>query len=126
MIEVQPIGWWNTGFPLICLVALAVGLPLLLAPSGTRSQAGLALAMLVAVAVLQLAGAALFAAVYGWRGADLAASFAAAPTATAGFFLPLAGYAALIWGPVLARVWLGLAQRVERRKGDDAARKAGR
>ena len=122
MIESQPIGWWNTGFPLVLLGGLAGLLPWGLVSRETRSQRQVAMAIWASAAVLLIVGAVVFAAQYGWRGVDVWAALAAAPVATARFFLRLSGFAAMLWAPVLALVWLALAQRVERRKGEDVAR----
>ena len=122
MIEAEPIGLWNTGAPLVLLGALAAGLPWLLAGRQTRSQREVAVAVWASAGMLLLAGAAVFAVVYELRGVGVRAAMSAAPLATTGFFLRLSGFAALIWGPLLALVWLGLAQGVEKRKGEDVVR----
>ena len=49
----------------------------------------------------------------------MAGAFGQAPLASAWFFLRLSGFAALIWGPLLALAWFGMAQGVEKRKGED-------
>jgi hypothetical protein len=118
VIEAEPIGLWNTGFPLVLLAGLAAGMPWLLAGRQTRSQREVAIVIWASAGVVLLAGAAVFAAVYGARGVGVWAAMGAAPLATAGFFLRLSGFAALVWGPILALVWLGLAQGVEKRKGE--------
>lgn len=124
MIEAQPIGWWNTGFPLVLLGTLAVVLPRVFVGE-TRSQRVVMLGGLTSVVVLLVVGAVVFMGLYGWRGVDVWAALTAAPVATAGFFLRLSGLAGLVWGPVLALVWLGLAQGVEKRKGEDVVRGEG-
>jgi len=122
MIGPQPIGWVNTGMPLVLLGLLAAGLPWLLAPGESRSHLQVAVAVWAAAGLVLLAGAVIFAAIYGARGVGVVAALAAAPLATGLFFLRLSGFAALVWGPVLMLAWLGLAQRVERRRGEDRAR----
>ncbi|MCP3971334.1 MAG: hypothetical protein GY717_13645, partial [Rhodobacteraceae bacterium] len=57
MIEAQPIGWWNTGFPLAVLGGLAVLVPRWLVPQGARSQRVVAVAVGVSAAVLLVVGA---------------------------------------------------------------------
>ena len=44
------------------------------------------------------------------------------PIATTWAFIRISGYAALLWLPILALTWFGMAQGVERRKGEDAAK----
>lgn len=122
MIQIEPIGWWNTGFPLLLLGALALGLPRWLVARATRSQREVALAVWASAGLLLVAGAIVFAAIYSARGVGVWAAFSAAPMASAWFFLRLSGFAALAWGPVLALVWLGMAQAVEKRRGEDVVR----
>ncbi len=122
MIQSEPIGLWNTGFPLVLLGVLAVLFPRLLVRRGTRSQGEVFVAVWASAGLLLVAGAGVFAAVYGARGAPVGAAFGAAPLSASWFFLKLSGFAAMLWGPVLVLVWLGLAQGVEKRKGEDAAR----
>jgi hypothetical protein len=122
LIQAAPIGWWNTGFPLLLLGGLAVVVPWALLPRSTRSQWDVALTVWAAAGVLLLAGAVLFALIYGARGVGVRAAFTQAPLATSWFFLRLSGFAALIWGPLLGLMWLGLAQKVEKRKGEDQMR----
>ena len=121
MMESHPIGWWNTGFPLVLLGGLAVVVPRLFVGQ-TRSQRVVMLAILASVGVLLVVGALVFMGLYGWRGVGVWAALGVAPVATGWFFLRLSGFAAMLWGPVLALVWLGLAQGVEKRKGEDVAR----
>ena len=115
----EPIGWWNTGFPILLLASLAVVIPWRIVPSKTRAQAVVALSMLVAATILLLLGAGLIATIYTARGTELRAAFETAPYGVVWFFLRLSGLSALAWGPVLALVWLAMAQRVERLKGED-------
>ncbi|MCG6903523.1 MAG: hypothetical protein LJE68_12660, partial [Rhodobacter sp.] len=106
MIQAEPIGWWNTGFPLTLLGAMAVLLPhgLVQGLGGrrTRSHALVAMAVLVSGLLLLALGAGLFALIYGARGAEVSAAFDAAPALTAWFFLRLSGFTALLWVPLLA------------------------
>ena len=121
MIEAAPIGWWNTGMPLVVLGALAVLLPRLLVSRATRSHRAVVVAIVGSAALLVMIGAVVFAAIYAFDGAEVLAAFQAAPGLTAWFFAKLATFAAIVWGPVLALVWFGMAQGVETRKGQDAA-----
>lgn len=118
----EPISLLNTGVPLIVLGALAVLLPLMLVPRGTRKQWEVAVAIWGAAGLLLLAGGAVFAAVYAVEGIGVGAAFGEAPLATGWFFVRQSGLAAVAWVPVLLLTWFGLAQRVEKRKGEDRVR----
>ena len=122
MLQAEPIGWANTGLPLLILGALAVLLPQVLVPAATRSQGEAARGIVLSALAVLAAGVAVFAGLYAARGAAVGQAAVAMPVATALFFLRLSGLAALFWGPVLALVWLGKAQGVERRRGEDAMR----
>ncbi|MDJ0629273.1 MAG: hypothetical protein QNJ44_13525 [Rhodobacter sp.] len=122
MIQTEPIGLVNTGLPLVLLGALALVLPRLLMRRRTRSHWEVALAIWASAGFLLLAGAVVFAVIYGARGIGIGTALAEAPLATAWFFLRLSGFAAVVWMPLLALVWLGMAQAVERRKGEDSVR----
>ncbi len=117
----EPIGFWNTGVPVLVLGALAVLVPRWLCPPRTRSQGEVAVAIWAAAGVLLLVGAGLFVLIYAVSGTDVWGAFALAPVSTSMFFLWLSGFSALVWVPILALVWLGLAQGVEKRKGEDVA-----
>lgn len=105
-------GLVNTGLPLAVLTALALLLPLLTVPRATRSQRKLALGIGLAAALTLLAGAGLFALLYGVGGG--------APRLAA--VLRGSGLAALVWAPLLALAWFVRAQGVEARRGEDIAR----
>ena len=105
-------GLVNTFLPLAALAALALLLPLLTVPRATRSQRRLALGIGLAAAITLLAGAGLFALLYG-MGGD-------APRLAA--VLRGSGLAALVWAPLLALSWFVRAQGVEARRGEDIAR----
>ena len=122
MIETGPIGFWNTGFPLALLGGLALVLPRLLVARATRSQRAVAIAILLAALLLLVAGAVVFAVIYAASGVSVWAALAEAPLATVWFLLGQSLVAAVVWGPVLALVWFGMAQAVERRKGEDVAK----
>jgi hypothetical protein len=121
-VNAAPVSLLNTALPLALLAVLALLLPLGLVRRQTRSHVEVLVGLWAAAGLLLLAGAGVFAAVYAIEGGRVGAAFADAPLAAGWFFLKLSGYAALVWGPVLALVWLGLAQRVERYKGADRAR----
>ncbi len=122
MIQPEPINLWNTAFPLVLLGALAVIFPRLLVRRRTRSHWEVFVGIWAAAGLLLVAGAGVFAVIYGLRGAPVAEAFGAAPLSASWFFLRLSGFAALAWAPVLALVWFGMAQGVEKRKGEDKVR----
>jgi len=122
MIAPQPIGLLNTGLPVIVLAALVVLLPRLILPADNLSQQALALAMAVTALAALAAGAVIFALVYAAGGVGVGAAMAEAFAPVAAFFLRLSAMAALVWGPVLALAWVAMAQAVERRRGENAAR----
>ncbi|MEC3861329.1 hypothetical protein VK792_08535 [Mesobacterium sp. TK19101] len=122
MIPSQPIGFLNTGVPLLLLGAFAVVLPRVLVPAHIRTHGRVALGIVTAAVLLLMAGAGAIALVYGWQGIGVSAAFVQAPGETAGFFLRKGALAALIWGPILAYAWLSLSQRVEQRRSEDGAR----
>ena len=123
MIQLEPIGWWNTGFPTVLLGGLGVFLPWLITPKNTRSHRTVSMSILASGIFLLIAGALVFAVVYSARIDGIWGTFTAAPLATFGYFLKLSVYAAMLWVPILALVWFGLAQGVEKRRGEDAAQK---
>lgn len=98
----------NGILPLTLLLGLSVLLPMLLA-GPTMSQHRLALAMLATALLVWVAGAALMAWQYTLANGTLAAS----PLAYFQRALPLG----LLYGPVLALIWLVRAQGVEKRRG---------
>ncbi len=119
MIQLEPVGWLNTGLPLAILALLAMVLPRILVPAKTRSQRELAVGMAVSAAMLLVAGEVVFALIYTVRGIAVWAAIIDAPLATGGFFLKLSALAAMLWAPVLALVWFAMAQGVEKRRGED-------
>jgi len=123
MIGPAPISWSNTGVPLGVLVLGALVLPRVLSPRETLSHRGVALAMAGTIAVLLATGAAVFGLAYGYGGAAVGAAFSANGAGTVLFFVRLSLKAALFWGPILALVWFAMAQGVEKRRGEDVARR---
>ncbi|MAQ85270.1 MAG: hypothetical protein CMH12_18765 [Maritimibacter sp.] len=120
-MHTAPITFFNTGLPLIVLAALAIVVPLVMVPRGTRRQWEVAVAIWASAGMVLLAGAVVFAVIYALGGIGVAEAFGDAPFATGLFFLRLSGTAAVAWVPVLLLTWLGLAQLVEKRKGRDKA-----
>lgn len=119
MIDPEPIGLTNTLLPLAGLGACAGVLPWVLLNRESRSHREVAVAIWATAGLMLLIGGAVFALLYSARGVDVGGAIAAAPLATTQFFLGRAGVAALVWGPILVLVWLGLSQRVERLRADD-------
>ena len=122
MLNPEPIGWINTGLPLVLLVGGAILLPKLLSGAGTRSHLVVSVAILSTAISLIVSGAAIFAAIYLLRGADVGLVFDQTPMVAVKFFVRLSGMAALAWGPILALVWFVMAQGVEKRRGEYLAR----
>ena len=98
----------NGILPLTLLVGLSILLPMLLA-GPTLSQQRLTLAMLATILMVWIAGAALMAAQYYQSNGSVSAS----PMTYFQRALPLG----LLYGPVLALIWLIRAQGVEKRRG---------
>lgn len=124
MIASEPIGWVNTGLPLVVLAGLAGVLPRFLVSGDTRSQQAVMVSIFGSAVGLLISGGLVFAAVYGLGGVGIGAAFSNTPVATGVFFLRLSALAALLWGPVLGLVWFSMAQGVEARRGADIARGA--
>ncbi|MBC7478499.1 MAG: hypothetical protein H7317_10450 [Pseudorhodobacter sp.] len=104
----MPLTFTNGILPLALLIALAVGLPMVLA-GRTLSQRRLAVAMLVTTLLVWIGGAVLMAWSYYQANGRLDAGYAS-------YFqraLPLG----LLYAPILTLVWLVRAQAVERRRG---------
>jgi len=116
------IGLANTFLPLTGLVVLAIGLPLLIVPRATRSQARLAGGVAITALLLLLIGAALIAGFSALAGNPVAAGLAAHPLAGVGALILRAARMALLWAPVLALTWLVMAQGIERKRGEDRMR----
>ena len=119
MIEAEAIGWWNTGFPLVLLSVLAALLPWWIVPGKTRAHSTVAAGVLTSAVMLFAIGAGLMALIYAARGAEIQAAFDVAPDGVVVFFLRLSAFTAMAWGPILVLVWLAMAQRVEKLKGED-------
>lgn len=108
MADLLHLNLTNGILPMLVLLALAVGVPAVLAHD-TLSQLWLAGAILATALGLWLAGAAILALLY--------AAVNGGPTSGIGDHLRRSALFALLWGPVLLLVWLMRAQGVERRKG---------
>lgn len=108
MSDVLHLNFANGILPLAFLLLLAVAIPAVLA-GRTLSQGRLAGAVGVALLVVWAVGAALMAWLYARiNGGNFPGVLAS---------LQRSAMMALLWGPVLALVWLMRAQGVERRRG---------
>ena len=104
----DPLTFTGGILPLTVLVALTVLLPALLA-GATLSQRRLGAAMLVTAAVVWMAGAGVMALLYWQANGGLVAGVWS--------YFERSAVMGLLYGPVLALVWLIRAQGVERRRG---------
>ena len=108
MAEVLHLNLTNAILPLVLLVALTVALPAVLA-GATLSQGRLAVVVVLTGFVVWGVGAGVMALLYAQINEGIWPGVRAS--------LERSGLMALLWGPVLATVWLIRAQGVERRKG---------
>lgn len=122
-MEPQPITLVNTALPLGLLGAAGIALPRLLLPGQTRTLSRLAWVTALCVPVLFLIAMAVLAGVRTAAGTDLAGALGAAPGHVLGDLARSALMSSLVWGPALFLSALSLAQRVERLKGEDMARR---
>jgi hypothetical protein len=120
---VQPIGFLNTAVPLVLLMAGGLVAPRLFIGRATLSHWDVGRGMLFSAALLTGFGVALLAVMYQWGGSDVWGAFLVGPGATLVELLRVSFKASLFWAPVLAVVWFSLAQGVERRRGEELARK---
>ena len=112
----EAVGWGNSVGPVLGLLAVVSVLPGVLAGKGV-SQRRVFGAVCVTGFVLWVMGAVVFAVQYQALGTDVIGDFATWPLHTAGVYLRRSLWFAMFWGPMLAFVWLVLAQGVERRRG---------
>ena len=120
---VQPIGFLNTAAPLLVLMASALVAPRLFVDRATLSHWDVGRGMLFSAALLTGFGVALLAVIYQWGGSNVWGAFLVGPGATLVELLSVSFKASLFWAPVLVIVWFSLAQGVERRRGEEQARK---
>ncbi len=111
------ISWsLQTVLPLVILAALGWALPWAIQRRMRDTLADLGWTLLISAILLTLIGAGLFAVLYWLGGApDEVISGALSR------FLRLGASAALAWGPVLSLTGFGLAQGIERRRGEAMA-----
>ncbi|MGR3343444.1 MAG: hypothetical protein ACU0DI_09520 [Paracoccaceae bacterium] len=123
MLNPEPIGWLNTGLPLLLLVGGAIILPRMISRRDTRSHLVVMMAIASTALCLIVLGAIIFTALYVLQGTEVSAAFSENAPATVVFFLRLSAKFALAWAPILALVWFVAAQAVEKRRGEDIARR---
>ena len=117
------IDFWNTGLPLALIAGAAVLLPFVLIPWRTRSHRRVAVGILVS-AVLMIGVSAGVSALFDKRG--IAAGVEIMGLWPFVWFMIVSSLkSALLWVPVLGLFWFNAAQRVERLRGEDMARKDG-
>jgi len=114
-MNASPLTLSNAILPMLVLVALTIALPMLLV-GPTLSQGRLALGMGATGLTVLAVGAGLMVWVYGQENGGVAAEVQGG-LSRAGFFLGRSALMGLLWGPLLAVVWLIRAQGVERRRG---------
>jgi hypothetical protein len=102
--------------PALILGALAVGVPLVFA-RGAMTQAALARGIGVSALVCVGAGGVVLFAQYTLLSPGQGRLLMVDPLGRLGFFLGQSLRAGVIWGPILAVVWLIRAQGVEERRG---------
>ncbi|MEM6482949.1 MAG: hypothetical protein AAF681_13965, partial [Pseudomonadota bacterium] len=110
------VSFGNTALPLAILALLAAVLPYMLSPRDTRSHARVVVGIGLTALLMMVVSGVVFALI---DTRDLPNGGATGVMIIAWFYLRSAFGAAAIWGPVLAIVWLSLAQRVEKRRGED-------
>ena len=79
-------------------------------------------AIATSAVLLALAGFGLWVLIFTVHGVPVFGAFMHAPGVIGAILLRRSLMLAIIWVPVLALVWLSLAQRVEKRKGEDLMR----
>jgi hypothetical protein len=67
-------------------------------------------------------GAVLMAVLYAAEGAEVGQGITQSPLNVMMFFAKRSVMAALLWGPILALAWFGMAQKIEHLKGKDGMR----
>ncbi|MEO1138942.1 MAG: hypothetical protein AAFW87_05745 [Pseudomonadota bacterium] len=110
----------NIGLPLLIIGAVAAVLPWVMVPRDTRSQRRVA-GVVVATALFMVVFSAMIFSVFDKR-SFLGGETLPGQGVLAWMYVRASLGAVVAWGPVLLFVWLGLAQRVERLKGEDMVR----
>lgn len=109
--------FWNTILPMLALGGLAVLVPSLVVPRQNLSHPVLTRAVVATGALVLAVGAILAALLYARINEGVFAQILAAPLERAGFFLGRSALFAMLWGPLLAFVWLVQAQELNRKVG---------
>jgi hypothetical protein len=117
MNEALTLTLWNSILPLVGLCALVALLPGWFAGRECLSQRVLAWAVVKTALVTLVMGAGLAVALYSAINEGVWAQVTAAPLERAGFFLGRSALFAMLWGPLLAFVWVVKAQEMNRRIG---------
>jgi hypothetical protein len=108
---------WNSILPLVFLCGLVVVLPGWFTGKTNLSQKALGWAVFKTGLVTYAVGAALMAGLYAAINEGVYEQVVQAPVERASFFLSRSLLFALLWGPLLAFVWLAKAQEMNRRIG---------
>ncbi|SLN60992.1 hypothetical protein AQS8620_02769 [Aquimixticola soesokkakensis] len=108
--------------PIAVLAVLAAVLPLVLMPRSNRSQAVLRHTALITGVILLLVSGLIFVVLHLAAGQPVLGAFQVAPLPTVWYFLRMGLLSAIVWAPVLALGWYGLAQRIEQLKHLDQMR----
>jgi len=117
MTEPLRLTLWNSILPLVLLCGSVLLLPGWFAGKGNLSARTLGWAVFKTAAVTYAVGAAMLAALYAAINPGVYEMFLTAPLERTGFFLGRSALFALLWGPLLAFVWLVKAQELNRRVG---------
>lgn len=116
------ISFGNTLVPMVVLALISAVLPYALTPRECRSQRRVMLSVgLAALAMLVISG--LVFSLFDTR--EIPEGGAAVTILVVWLYVKSSFGAVAVWGPVLALAWLGLAQRVEQRRGEEMARRDG-
>jgi hypothetical protein len=117
MNEALTLTLWNSILPLVGLCAMVALLPGWFAGRECLSQRVLAWAVVKTALVTLVVGAGLAVGLYAAINDGVVAGILAATVERAGFFLGRSALFAMLWGPLLAFVWLVKAQEINRRIG---------
>ena len=106
--------FWNLIMPIATLCGLVILLPWLLLPRDSTSQRRLAGVILATALTTWIAGALILATLHAALNGGLGAE---PPPSLALQYLARSTLFAMLWGPLLALVWLVWAQEMNRRIG---------
>lgn len=109
----------KTTAPVLIMGGLAFVLPFVFVPRRTRSHLTVGLCVLATAVLLVILGA-IITNLFDARGME--GLRGGASLYVVWLYLRESLYFGLLWVPVLGYVWLNLAQRVERLRGEDMAR----